>query len=506
MLHSPKEFRQAFAGLMMMDRDAFGYDTAFTVEHTPGGRVEYYVDLPATAFSSDDIGLDAEPATSTGDPAVGASVDSAHQSPTLRQYPTRKFKVMERLYHCRSICGRSTIVLRLREVQKRTEHPESEEASSGPMTRSRTRSNRDEPKWEEVPGGHDYALKLMWRDRSKPQEGELLKRLVGEYGVAQCHWYSDVLRWNATCHEPEATSCDVCCDTTPAQAVVQQVQNLADLDIEVALGEDGNEPKYAQTVEVNTDDYVRKLYTHRTARIYSWVLLSTVGRLLWTAESPRQFLEAVLDGMLGYWQTFNNGILHRDISDGNVLIAEPGQGYDIPKWKPEWGSTVQEDSQPMIEAQNRPLAESRRLAQETIAQLDRDPTGFLSDYDLAATHSGMESAIFGRAPKESGDSSFRTSNSKRATHAEPNAKRLRQDEDIARVSSTSGASHGREGQKPDEFNSSPVTVSGHKSYKPIDFRTGTPTFMSIRVLRVKLGARYDHHFMDDLESFFWLIL
>jgi hypothetical protein len=30
--------------------------------------------------------------------------------------------------------------------------------------------------------------------------------------------------------------------------------------------------------------------------------------------------------------------------------------------------------------------------------------------------------------------------------------------------------------------------------------------MSIRVLEVPLGQRYNHCFLDDLESFFWLIL
>jgi hypothetical protein len=30
--------------------------------------------------------------------------------------------------------------------------------------------------------------------------------------------------------------------------------------------------------------------------------------------------------------------------------------------------------------------------------------------------------------------------------------------------------------------------------------------MSMRVLRVPSGQRYNHHFLDDLESFFWLIL
>ncbi|QRV91019.1 kinase domain protein [Ceratobasidium sp. AG-Ba] len=42
--------------------------------------------------------------------------------------------------------------------------------------------------------------------------------------------------------------------------------------------------------------------------------------------------------------------------------------------------------------------------------------------------------------------------------------------------------------------------------KKVDFRTGTPTFMSARVLDVPIGQPYKHHFLDDLESFFWLLL
>lgn len=34
----------------------------------------------------------------------------------------------------------------------------------------------------------------------------------------------------------------------------------------------------------------------------------------------------------------------------------------------------------------------------------------------------------------------------------------------------------------------------------------TPAFMSVRVLRVKVGQEYPHNFLDDLESFFWVIL
>ncbi|CAE6489572.1 unnamed protein product [Rhizoctonia solani] len=474
MFHSPKEFRRAFAGLMMMDRDAFGYDTAFTVEYTPGGRLEYYIDLPAAAFPSDGTEFDAELATSTSDLVVGAGLDSSHDSRTLQQYPTRKFKVIERLHHHGDLRGRATIVLRLREVQSRTGHPEPGEGTSGLMARSCTRSNQGGPKWEEVPGAREYVLKLMWRDPGKPQEGDILKRLVGEYGVVQCQWYSDVLRWGATCHGPEATSCDICRDVTPAQTVVRQVRNLGDLDIEVEPEKDEDEPKY---IEVDTVDCIGGFYTHRMTRIYTWALFTTVSRPLWAAESPRQFLEAVLDAMLGYWQTFNNGILHRDISDGNVMIVEPGQGYNLCKWNSEWGST---NGQAIIEAQNHRLAESRRLARETVVQLGRYPIGFLGDYDLAITHRGMESAISGHACKESGELYSQMPDAKSAIVVEP--------------------------RKLEELKSSPVAAPGHKSYGPIDFRTGTPPFMSIRVLRVKLGTPHDHHFMDDLESFFWLIL
>ncbi|CAE6529582.1 unnamed protein product [Rhizoctonia solani] len=498
MLHSPRTFREAFAGLMMMDRNAFGYDTAFSTERIPAGRLEYFVDLPAAAFPPDNTGSGVESPTSSTD----SNADSTRQSSMRRQLPTRRFKVMERLCHRKSIQGRATIVLRLREVRKREEEPEPGSVSAHPMTRSRTQSQRGEPTWEEVPEGREYALKLMWRDPSKLQEGKILRHLVGEYGVAQCQWYSDVLEWDATCHGPEATSCGVCCDITPAQAVVRQVRNLRDLDIEVAPEKGEDEPQY---VEVDTDDYVGELYTHRMARIYTWALLVTVGRLLWTAKSLRELLEAFLDGLLGYWQTFNNGLLHRDISDGNVLIAEPGPGYDQRKWKPDRGATVQEDGQPAIETENDQLAESKRLAQETIIQLGRDPIGFLSDYDLAATHGGMGSAIFGHTPTANGESYFQIPNTEHAIDIEPNAKRLRKDEDNAYVSSAPGASNAREEKKPEEFKSSPFKVSGHKSYRPIDFRTGTPTFMSIRVLLVELGTPYDHRFTDDLESFFWLI-
>lgn len=494
MLRNPNEFRQAFAGLMMMDRSAFGYDTSFTVEPGPGRQLEYYVDLPAAALlSPPDTGPNVESAPTAGGSNVGATPDPAHS----QRLASRRFQVMERLCHRKSIRGRATIVLRLREVRQSTGPP-------GRRTRRQTRAQTNKPKWEEVPEQPDYVLKVMWRDPNKRQEGAMLKCLEGEYGVVQCRWFSDVLRQGSDCHDPGASSCDKCHDVTPAQAAVWQMKNLQNIDVDVAAEEDGNEPQYgkhSQThmalpfltplgiVEVDTEGYTGELYTRRMARIYSWSLFSTVGRLLWTAESPYQFLKAVLDAVLGefgdqlwlgdtkhnhsgYWHAFNRGILHRDISDGNVLIAEPGKGYHLRKWMSSPGAMTSEDQQAGIH----PLAESRRLAQEMVKQLGRDPSGFLSDYDLATTHNGMESELFGHTHPKDGGCNSRTLDAEDPLSAGPAAKRPRRE--VSSTLPSLGTGRGRENTHSGELGILPAAGPSNKTFKHIDFRTVSVLFFS----------------------------
>ncbi|KAG8761605.1 hypothetical protein FRC11_013643 [Ceratobasidium sp. 423] len=498
MRQNPKDFQRAFVGLMMLDRDGFGYDTAFTTERAPEGRMEYYIDLPAEAIPSNDAGFETAPAVGGSYPVAGVGGSSFHQTPTAWPLPTRRFKVMERLCHRKCIRGRATIVLRLREVRKRRGEPK--EASSGPMTRQRTKqleAKMDQP-WEEVPGGCDYVLKLMWRDPNKWPEGEVLKRLVGAYGVVQYLWHSDILKSGPDCHELGARSCDKCCDATPAR-LVEQASNLGDLDIEVPEENEEEEPQYT---DVETGHYTGTLYTYRMARIYTRVLVASVGRLLWTAQNAREFLEAILDAILGYWHVVNRGILHRDISDGNVLIGGSGGGHCRYDWEPGQEAAAPEDLQ--ATAVQGPLAKSRRLLQAKLTELSRDPRGFLSDYDLFATHSGMEFEFFGESLKrKDGESDSQASDIEDATEPGPDPKRRKQNS--RSIPSNSSTGKARERDQSEESNRLPTKTPANKTYKPIDFRTGTPTFMSSRVLHIKLGERYEHHFMDDLQSFFWLI-
>jgi hypothetical protein len=96
-------------------------------------------------------------------------------------------------------------------------------------------------------GTQDYVLKLIWRDPKKEPEGEVLKRLVGIYGLAQWLWHQDVSRM-CRCQGAQEEFCEVCVDKTPDQDNVLVCKNLVDLDIEVpADSADGKEVEYRKS-------------------------------------------------------------------------------------------------------------------------------------------------------------------------------------------------------------------------------------------------------------------
>ncbi|KAG9087787.1 hypothetical protein FS749_002647 [Ceratobasidium sp. UAMH 11750] len=317
-------------------------------------------------------------------------------------------------------------------------------------------------------------------------EGEVLERVVGIFGVGQYLWHSDAFKacGHSTCGGTMDDGCGNCLDRTPSRDGVLVTRNLADLDIEIPEEKEGEETQYKA---VQTDEYM-PVHVHRTSRIYCRLLMSTVGSPLCSAESPRQLLQAVLDAILGYWRLVNKGLLHRDISDGNVLMLREGQGYHKREWKAPQAATCKLD---------REMAESEKLLQEVLARLDRDPTGMLNDFDLFTTHGELGDAFFGDLPRESDEREL----------DEPGPKRRKLSSGAA-VSTPSSSDKGKakEQRTPDGSSLSRAVKVDQGACQAIDFRTGTPTFMSARTLHIPVGQRYAHHFTDDLESFFWLML
>ncbi|KAG9100671.1 hypothetical protein FS749_013718 [Ceratobasidium sp. UAMH 11750] len=474
---SSEEFRKAFAGLMMLNDEAFGYDTAFTTRPGRNGRLGYYVDLPTAAFFSVG-GSDTASDTSITGP-------EASNQPSISKPPTRRLKVTRTLCHRHVISGRATIVLQLREVLRPGVSAKPGEVRTTARGCSPTEQGQRLAQEVEVLGTRDHVLKLMWRDSNQRAEGEVLERLVGIYGVAQYLWYSDVFKACSSpgCARSMDSACGRCLDKTPGRDSVLVAEKLADLDIEVPeTAKDGGETKYT---EVKTNDY-SKIPARWTPRIYCRLLTSTVGSPLRKAESPRQLLQAVLDAILGYWHLVNRGLLHRDISDGNVLILPAGHGY-IRRW---W-----EDQRAATNMLDPVLAKSEELLQDFLVKLNRDPSGMLHDFDLFAIQGGMEAVIFSH--------SFSKNERSSSEGTERGSKRRKPTSPASQPARSNGSFKEKLGEAPTLEPNLTKVVEGDKH---IDFRVGTPVFMSIRVMEVGLGRRYKHHFMDDLESFFWLIV
>ncbi|KAG8744662.1 hypothetical protein FRC10_009695, partial [Ceratobasidium sp. 414] len=467
---SGKEFRKAFAGLMMLDDEAFGYDTAFTTRPGREGRLDYYVDLPAAAF------LSMEGSETASDAPITRS-ESGNRPSMLSNPPTRRLKVTRTLCHRHTIRGRATIALRLREVLRPGASAELEGVGTGSPTEREQRLTEE----VEVLGTRDYVLKLMWRRSNEKAEGEVLKRIVGIYGVAQYVWHSDVFKGcsSPNCARSTGYSCGRCLDKTPNRDNLLVVKNLTNLNIEIP--EEANDNGETKYTEAKTDEY-SEVCSHWTPQIYCRLLTSTVGSPLRRAESSRQLLQAVLDAILGYWHLVSRGLLHRDISDRNVLMLLDGHGYTRREWKDQRTATNTLDPAP---------AKSKEPLQEFLTKLNRDPSGMLIDFDLFEIQSGMETAFFGDSFPEGEESRVEGT-------GERDSKRRKPTPPVSQPALPADSFKGKSGETPAPR---PNLTKVAEADKHIAFRLGTPVFMSVRILGMDIGRRYQHHFLDDLESF-----
>ncbi|KAB5587447.1 hypothetical protein CTheo_9115 [Ceratobasidium theobromae] len=193
-------------------------------------------------------------------------------------------------------------------------------------------------------------------------------------------------------------------------------------------------------------------------------------------------------------------------------MLAPGQKFE---WK-EW----MENHSGKSKTTNPILAESEEKLREILSKLDRNPTGILSDFDLHAKHTsavlpevavGPTGAPIGRSAISFLDSGAPGTVGSHVANVlgkddlveTPTSKRRKTNSgsSIASISHTAPET----GSRGLTSCSERVSKLEEGKQRLVDFRTGTPAFMSLRVLEVTPGTPYYHSFLDDLESFFWLI-
>jgi hypothetical protein len=132
------------------------------------------------------------------------------------------------------------------------------------------------------------------------------------------------------------------------------------------------------------------------------------GCLLYTSRSTCRPVSHV-----GYWRAFNLGILHRDVSDGNVMMLSNKQAFSRREWKE---SRVRLRKS---ETKGDWLADSERRLRKALRKLDRDPKGMLCDFDLYALHSAGHATPIkpSRSAQGASAENARTSHTASRSHA-----------------------------------------------------------------------------------------
>lgn len=223
---------------------------------------------------------------------------------------------------------------------------------------------------------------------------------------------------------------------------------------------------------------------------------------------------------IGYWRLVNLGILHRDISDGNVMMLRGDQRHARRLSDEERTIDVEE-----LRKQYGAMAESEAMLRQYLNKLERPSSGMLSDFDLHTTH--FDGVARAHGSNNGADFESKLDSHSHAATIDAQSKRrktvtggsvsITPSGDVKGKTRQSILLGGRNSRCTPKFDEGRPLVdfrtvraqfylTSFTASNPFSIDQGTPTFMSVRVLATKPGAPSDHNFMDDLESFFWLIL
>ncbi|KAF8600836.1 hypothetical protein BDV93DRAFT_587284 [Ceratobasidium sp. AG-I] len=406
---------------------------------------------------------------------------------------TQRFKIVQRSRYRSSIHGKVKTVLFLRSI----ELPEEARRDVGEDTIQTRKRKAEALEEDESLPQKTCTLKLTWEYPRQQLQREFLWGVFGSEKHPWCRDQSGRRFWEAPSEDHLAAYAE---DTIWRRET--RLLKMTEICGEAPVEEHAINHSNAEG-GLNS--------SARRDRIHSrTLLLPSVGGPIWTATSVEEFLEGFLGTVLAYWCLVNLGILHRDISDGNSMRLRGAQAYSRREW-------LQDDSRDVeaLKKQFGEMAKSELELRKVLKNLNRDPSGMMTDFDLHTKHSsaappggidGVSPCMGGpiRTTSLSGSCESPTAQAMHQQDPEVSSKQLKANSNTSVPVIASSRGKGR-ARALDLLAKIRRTSQADEGRPRMDFRTGTPTFMSVRVLETK-GARYTHNFMDDLESFFWLLV
>ncbi|KAF8589250.1 hypothetical protein K439DRAFT_1658060 [Ramaria rubella] len=198
-------------------------------------------------------------------------------------------------------------------------------------------------KWQNTAQERDYPIELTMK-RGGPKENQQYPAYHVTMGNGQSSWYTlGPPIWSSLSLLGRGTSVWRVCDSEKNEFILKnswrsservgestiyksigtQVHGLA----EYVSGGDVVFPDDTQRLVsvLNLRDPTRSPIGGKETAILHRLLLNTVGRPLWEFRSPIELLEGLLAALSAHKTLYErHGILHRDISAGNIMLAAKG--------------------------------------------------------------------------------------------------------------------------------------------------------------------------------------
>ncbi|CCM06612.1 uncharacterized protein FIBRA_08891 [Fibroporia radiculosa] len=169
-----------------------------------------------------------------------------------------------------------------------------------------------------------YVLKDTWRDERRALEGELLEMIGDCEGVAQLHSYCSVTIDGQTDTTHSLIRRDLVVADTPRSIETNQEQTKPSAEAPNYRPNSPDGERSGTTRYLPDQDFLPPLALEQglppLRKVHSRLVVRTYGWPIKYALSPAELLCVVADAVRGHKNSYSRDILHRDVSEGNILV------------------------------------------------------------------------------------------------------------------------------------------------------------------------------------------